>query len=428
MYKSTNEIRAFSFQFVSMVIFGSAITLVKKAQNESSAHDKEGNYVPFKHAWLQTTIMSLGECVCIMGFFYFLWSDRKHKSLSGIQTEPFLSYGPSVDVKPRYQHRCFQWSLLPPSAVKVFASGILGVGLIYTKASIWQMLGGSFFIFKMISSNFCYGKRPEPYHYVVFTCTFIGIVFVAAAGVLEGETGDAVFGIVCTLLGQFVLAVWLSMEEKLLKDRNFHPMNVLGMEGFFGLLLMICIVLPVTTALPQYPLGDTNLGRVFHDNVFDGLYMMRNNLNILYFGIVYFFSTTAYSTLRTYIERRMTPIHKALFEPLHMAIIWCVELLIPAVGLAEFGERNTYYSFLEFGGFLLLLTGSLIANKVVRLHHGWYRAKNERVIEVFETPSSELFTPVISTLARNDPLPPILTDAPLERRTDYTLSEAQVVT
>jgi len=427
MYKSTHEIRAFSLLFVLVIIFGSVITVLKKAQNESSAYDRDGNYVSFNHAWLQTAIMSLGEFACIMGSCYFLLVERTCTTFSGIQTEPFLSYGTTSEVKPRYPNKCFQWSLLPSSSVKLLASGILAIGLIYTKASIWQMLTGSQYIFKVIISKFCYGRRPEPYQYVAFLCTLIGVVFVVAAGLNGGETSDAVFGIVCSLFGQFFLAIFVRMETNLLKGKNFHLMSVIGVEGFFGFLLMLCVVLPVTTTLPKYPLGDTNLGRILHDNMLDGLYMIWNDLNILYLVIAYFLSTIAYKSLRAHIARSMTPMHKALIEPLFMAIIWCVELSINAEGESKFGERITYYSILEFGGLVLILTGSLIANQILRLHYGLYRVKTERVIEVFETPSSDLFTPVISTLARSG-TPPLLVDTSLERRTNHTLSEAQVVT
>jgi len=427
MYNSTHEIRAFSLLFVLVIIFGSVITVVKKAQNESSAYDREGNFVSFNHAWLQTAIMSLGEFACIMGSCYFLLVERRWTNFSGIQTEPFLSYGITSEVKPRYPNKCFQWSLLPSSCVKLLASGTLAIGLIYTKASIWQMLHGSQYIFKIIISKFCNGRRPEPYQYVAFLCTLVGVVFVVAARLLGVETRDAVFGIVCSLLGQFFLAIFVRMEGNLLKGRNFHPMSVIGVEGFFGFLLMLCVVLPVTTTIPKYPLEDTNLGRVLHDNMLDGLYMIQNDLNILYLVIAYLFSTIAFNSLRAHIASSMTPIHKALIEPLPMAIIWCVELSINAAGPSKFGVRITYYSILEFGGLVLILTGSLIANKLVRLHYGLYREKTERVIEVFETPSSDLFTPVISSLARSGS-PPLLVDTSLERRTNNTLSEAQVVT
>jgi len=428
MHRSTHEIPAFSLLFVLVIIFGSVITVVKKAQNESSASDRAGNFVSFHHPWLQTAIMSLGEFACIFGSCYFLLIHRRFKTLSGIQTEPFLWYGSPSEVKPRYPDRCFQWSLLPPSAVKLFASGILAIGLIYIKASIWQMLNGSLYIFKVILSKFCFGRRPEPYQYVAFLCTLTGVVCVVVAGLhgFEGETGDAVFGIVCTLIGQFFLAIFVTMEENLLRDKNFHPMSVIGVEGIFGLLLMV-IVLPVTSSLPKDPLGNSNLGRLFHDNVLDGLYMMVNDLNILYFGIAYLFSTISYCILHAYIGRNMTPIHEALIEPLPMAIIWCVEVAVYASGLSEYGERITYFSIIQLGGLALILTGSLIANNFVRLHYGMYRGENERAIEVFETPSSDLFTPVISTLARTSS-PPLLVDTSLDRRTINTLSEAQIVT
>ena len=41
-----------------------------------------------------------------------------------------------------------------------------------------------------------------------------------------------------------------SAEEMYLKNRNIAPLKVVGMEGFFGLIIMIFIILPVLYFIP----------------------------------------------------------------------------------------------------------------------------------------------------------------------------------
>jgi hypothetical protein len=40
------------------------------------------------------------------------------------------------------------------------------------------------------------------------------------------------------------------VEEVLLKKRRYPPLNVVGMEGVFGILLMVLVVLPLLYIIP----------------------------------------------------------------------------------------------------------------------------------------------------------------------------------
>jgi hypothetical protein len=60
-------------------------------------------------------------------------------------------------------------------------------------------------------------------------------------GRIQTRTSD-----VCFISG----AVQMIVEELLLKQRRYPPLNVVGMEGVFGLLLMIVIVLPLIYFIP----------------------------------------------------------------------------------------------------------------------------------------------------------------------------------
>jgi hypothetical protein len=57
-------------------------------------------------------------------------------------------------------------------------------------------------------------------------------------------------GILLVLAGQVASAVQFVIEEKFLKDRNLHPLHVVGLEGVYGVILMIIVwVLLLHTAV-----------------------------------------------------------------------------------------------------------------------------------------------------------------------------------
>jgi hypothetical protein len=48
----------------------------------------------------------------------------------------------------------------------------------------------------------------------------------------------------------FLGAIQMVIEEVYLKKRNYPPLNVVGMEGVFGIFLMILIALPLIYFIP----------------------------------------------------------------------------------------------------------------------------------------------------------------------------------
>jgi len=407
---------------IGMLISGSANTLSKKAQNDCSADDRDGDYVPFEHAWLQTATMFLGEFSCILGWFYLRCKNRNRRlsNHGGVQAEPFIQSRErgevSITARPRSRpdHTCFQWIFLLPASLDLLGTTIAGVGLIYTYASVWQMLRGSIVIFTALLSKFFLGRKLQIYQYVGLLLTVIGLIFVGVAATLTSEedstksSGDMIFGILLIVVGQFCSAVQMVVEEKFLKAKRFHPMHVVGMEGFFGLFMMVCVVLPITTyVIPAPPEGTTDIRSVFHDDVFDGLYMMANNLNILYFGLVYFASIGMYNVFGMGVAKKMSSVHRTLIDALRTTIVWSFDVILYYSGNGSFGEKLTYYSILQCFGFLLLIIGTLIYNKVLRLYPWCYKPKVRGSIKnrIEGTPVGDFSTPGIirhgtPTLAR----------------------------
>lgn len=119
-----------------------------------------------------------------------------------------------------------------------------------------------------------------PYRWVAIAITATGVVLVGVSELLadslikeststsssSGSSGFdymVLFGMFIILLGQFVGAIQMFksifacilnytrvVEEKFIKQRNFVPMHVVGMEGLFGALIMAFIVLPALFVIP----------------------------------------------------------------------------------------------------------------------------------------------------------------------------------
>jgi len=358
---------------VGMLISGSANTLSKKAQNDCTAVI-DGQEVSFDHAWLQTATMFLGEFSCLAGYVLLKHRHRQERvSIDEGQVQLLLTpQRQEVKVKKSLKHRVCNLLFLFPASLDLLGTTIAGVGLIYTYASVWQMLRGSIVIFTAILSKLILKRSLKRYQYVGLFFTVTGLVLVGLSSVLSSSdsgrsSSEMLFGVVLIVLGQMCSAVQMVVEEKFLKKQGFHPMHVVGMEGLFGLSMMLAVVLPITTYAVPPPKTETDIENVFHDNVWDGFEMMSKNLKILMFGLIYLGSIGAYNVFGMSVAKKMTSVHRTLVDACRTLVVWGVDLFLHYAISNKFGESLTKWSILQAFGFVLLLTGTLIYNKIIRL-------------------------------------------------------------
>lgn len=77
------------------------------------------------------------------------------------------------------------------------------------------------------------------------------VICVSASALFDPSSGSNVpLGIACILFGCFVMATQLVIEEKVMSGDNTPPLVVVGMEGFWGTVIMLCVIYPIAYMLP----------------------------------------------------------------------------------------------------------------------------------------------------------------------------------
>jgi len=116
-----------------------------------------------------------------------------------------------------------------------------------------------------------------------------GLVLVGVSGILNSQSNPSsnsfltVLGIILVLCAQLLSASQMVVEELLIKKRNYHPLNVVFMEGFWGLTFLYFFIFPIVNLTPQpgVQTPHTNhtvnaFAQVYHDNFIDALVQMMN--------------------------------------------------------------------------------------------------------------------------------------------------------
>jgi len=165
-------------------------------------------------------------------------------------------------------------------------------------------------------------------------------------------------------LGQFSNAVQMVVEESYIKSRNYNPLNVVGMEGILGVVLMGLAILPALYFVPDVGL----IGANFNEDSLDALVQIYNSVILIVFVLLYLLSIAFYNFFGLSVTKQLTAVHRTLIDACRTICVWIIEIILYYFVSHDYGESwNTPWSFLQLGGFVLLLLGTLIYNGVLKL-------------------------------------------------------------
>jgi len=246
----------------------------------------------------------------------------------------------------------------------VLGTSLGGIGLLWVSASIWQMMRGSIIIFSGILSVIFLKRKLLPYRWLGMFIVAAGLCVVGVSSFLESSSNSGgnhylVLGICLIVTGQFFNAVQMVLEEAFLKKRNFEPLQVVGMEGLWGLILMIAIILPAMYFIPGKNEGS-------YENSWDAMLMISRNMELLAMIILYWISIAFYNFCGLSVTKKLTAVHRTLIDALRTICVWAIDIFIYYVISETYGEAWTKYSYVQLIGFVLLVIGTMVYNGVIR--------------------------------------------------------------
>ena len=273
-----------------------------------------------------------------------------------------------------------------PSAFDLFASTLMTFGLIYINASVFQMLRGSMVIFSAILSIIFLKKHIRAYEWTAIAITIVALVMIGVAGVFipqvtsesgtDYSTSDKVLGCVLVILSQLVQAGQIVTEEFILKDINMPALQIVGWEGIWGLVMMVLIACPFALICPggdPSPLGGSL------ENILDSFIQLFSSGSVALVSVIFIIAVMLYNIFGMLVTSSSSAVNRTILEAVRTLLIWIFMLICAAAG-APFGEYWCGWSWLELGGFALLITGSLLYNAIFKLPFFEYPAKEQPLL------------------------------------------------
>lgn len=187
-----------------------------------------------------------------------------------------------------------------------------------------------------------------------------------AASVVDAENAVALFGMFLVSIAQVLQATQYIWEEKMMKDMKLPPLMLLGIEGVFGALAMLCVAYPVLYVLPgSDPCANRDDGTLYtcRESLYDNFTMLANSPDLRLCVFVYWFAIFGLNVCGVNCTKLLSGMVRALMQNgIRTLTVWMTDLfLFYAVTKGGFGEAWTEpFSSVQMFGFGVYVFGTLM--------------------------------------------------------------------
>jgi drug/metabolite transporter (DMT)-like permease len=353
------------FVVTGMLILGTATSVCMKIMLQVKAPGYMGIVHNFDKPFMQSILMFFGMSFALLISKY--WDPEK-----------------KGERPPTTRRQIIITSI--PSIFDLIASTLMTFGLIYINVSVFQMLRGSMVIFSAILSIIFLKRHIHAYEWFSIGITTIALVCIGTAGIFiptVGQTEEEEFtasqkflGCVLVILSQLVQAGQIVTEEFILKDINMPALEIVGWEGILGLVMMILIACPFAYICPgsdPSPLGGSL------ENIFDSFHQLFHSSEVALIASIFLVAVMLYNIFGMLVTSISSAVNRTILEAVRTLLIWIFMLICAAAG-APFGEYWVAWSWLELGGFILLISSSLMYNAIIKLPFFKYPVKEQPLL------------------------------------------------
>jgi len=334
----------------------------------------------FKHYYVQTMFMMLGECMCMVAYLilkFIVYKDNP-KKLDG-------------DAKP--MNPLVLW---PAAALDIVGTSLDYMGLAFMKdAGLFQMLRVSPIIFCGLLSIPILKQRLKWFNWSGIVVVCIGLIIKAIPQVMntfdppedkayhvaclknllnrnetmgvededEGIDATYVIGIALVLIGEFFHGCQFVYEEKFITKYDLSPLKAVGLEGINGFITCAVLLVPAYFISMPDSLGGAALGPDGRfEDVLDAFAQMGNSGWLLLWTLGNMCSIAVFNFAGITVTKELSATTRAVLDQLRIILIW-------AFFLIDFGlylcHVQTYFHYTAPIGLTIMVAGVWLYNDVI---------------------------------------------------------------
>lgn len=243
-----------------------------------------------------------------------------------------------------------------PAACDFIATYLMAVGLLWINASIWQMIRGSLVFFSALIRLTVLKKSIHNFQWfgifmVMTALCVIGFACIqgsAESAVSTSTPTQKALGIGLVFLAQMVQACQTVIEEYLLHDIKATPMQVVGLEGFWGFILCTFVAMPFTQLVSMEGIHEDNL---------DTFTLVGSNPQCLLEAFVYVVVILGFNIFAMKLTQHLNAVTRNIIDTARTMFIWITLTVVHYTVSPDYGEDWNNWCWMQLGGFGILIFG-----------------------------------------------------------------------
>jgi hypothetical protein len=167
---------------------------------------------------------------------------------------------------------------------------------------------------------------------------------------------------VLILIGQGLAALQGIIEEYLLHDVDAPEAEIVSFEGIWGIYLTLFVTMPIANILPS------NSGEGLFENTLESFKMLFHSTKIAVLEILFCVAVAGLNQTALIMISFSTAVHGSIYSALRSVSVWVLSVIVYyAWRSSGAGEPLSLNSILQGAGFLVMIAGTFIYNKVIVL-------------------------------------------------------------
>ena len=300
---------------------------------------------PFKKAFFVTFCNFFSLSFCILIFLLF----RRKK----------------LDPAP-YTRRNFLLMMIPGTA-EAIAFCLATSAQILMALSLSMIMKGAKVVFSALFTTILFRTKLAAFKWVAVGICVAGLALAGGSEYMnaKGDSAtDIVIGLSMSLASEALFAFQVIFDERMMKKKGVDVTFVVGMEGVYGTLILIPVVLLAWLVIPGSQ-GDS------YENLPDTLHRVSNSPVIIGLMTFYILDIFIVAMADATITKYLSGVHSSLVSVGRTMVVWFLELVLyyaaPLSISEQYGQKFGQYSPLKIVGFAIVVAAIFMYDATLRL-------------------------------------------------------------
>jgi len=247
-----------------------------------------------------------------------------------------------------------------PALCDITSSTLQYISLNFMDPSIYVMIRGGLPITTAIFSVIFLGRKLFSHHILGLSLVVVGIALVGVSDIMsennEENDPNNSLGLILALLSLIGTAIQFIIEEKIFKKWYVHPLKQVGLEGSWGLLYSVIVII-ITSNITCSPPDGAQCNNGYLENPWSAITDILANGPLLIYVCLTMISLSFFNFCGVSVTKHVSSLARSIVSILVTVVVWAFSLL-------ELGQA---FEWLQLCGFLVLVSGNLIYNEVIEV-------------------------------------------------------------